>query len=208
MLFRSMALARAIRGDIPPSWVVRPVDPLRYRRPYIVLGITALLTLAATIVIALTVASAPIDYAVQIFALLGLALVFLWVESSCWLSRMYYSRLLSGAFVPELVILGDNGFVVHEVPFWGTVETRVRGYSFAGLERLETRRTWRGRTRLRVWVLNPPIQRELEIPRKFGEMSLFGAQVVAAFTRYKRNVAQPAAVQVQARASQQSGSME
>lgn len=59
-----MALARAIRGDFPPSWVVRPVDPLLYRRPYVLLRVTLILALAATIWIALIAAAAPLDDAV------------------------------------------------------------------------------------------------------------------------------------------------
>lgn len=180
------ALVRVIHGQVPATWHVFHVNPLRYRRRRSLAfwaGFAALTLFGAGSVL-IIFGAAPAGTLVVLLALLLWMSVAVAPVSFCAIVWAYFTRLLSLRDVPEFAIVTEHGFAFVETRFWGTVPLRVWGYNFAAIKRLDTRPTWRRRARLTIWPITGAAPITLAISPKFGDTYEIARRVMNMYSRF------------------------
>jgi hypothetical protein len=200
-----LALARAMRGKIPPEWSVVRVAQRWYQRRRLTYSLSALLALAALVWIGLLVVASPLASGPQHLALFLLIVGTVLVEEYVLIRRAFFSRWLSGRPAPELIVLGTEGFVVREYRFWGMAGARDTCYQFGRASRIIPGAARGRRGTLALTAKLPARRRRLVFPRQFGDTTWLALQIGAAFELYTRQISAAHGVPGRAAGQQTSG---
>ncbi len=180
-----LALARALRNELPPSWQIARVQPAWYLRRMLICTLLALCTLAIAIYGILLLLILPISQGARDVAIFTLVVGVVLLEEYVLIRRAFFSRLLAAKSMPELIVAGEDGFVLCQHRFWGIATRRVIAYSYAGADRIEARMHGKHRGALTLWAKSPPTRHTVVFPSQFGATDRLALQIAATFAQRK-----------------------
>jgi TIR domain len=182
----SLVIARAMRGDIPPGWVVTRANPAWYRRRMFAHTLVGLLLLALALFTSIVISASQAHPAVQALLYLVLGWCFVNSESYCFFRRAFYARSLRGDVAPEMVVATPAGFAISQRRFWGIVVFRAMGYNFAGASQLDARTVRRRRGALIMRARSTGSSYKVVLPRQFGETDHLARQIAAQYAQFSQ----------------------